>query len=93
MESISIRFSSDLYKDLVKKSKELGGLNLSDTVRILLRSALDESRTKVKNKQFQYTATIYYLLNDYILSLKENGTKINKEAHEKAEKIATDLLK
>ncbi len=92
MEPISIRFLPDLHKALVKKSKEMGGLNLSDTIRILLRSVLDDKKTKVKNKQFQYIAATYYLLNDYILNLEEKGVRINKKAHEKAEKIAADLL-
>jgi metal-responsive CopG/Arc/MetJ family transcriptional regulator len=100
MAHISVNLPEDLYQQLQIRAQELApemdGLKLSDTIRILLRSALGDKttdkKTKVKNKQFQYIAAIYYLLNDYILSLEEKGIKINKKAHEKAEKIAADLL-
>ena len=93
MKPISIRFTPELYKAIVKKSKELGGLTLSDTVRFLLHSALDGNEKKVKNKQFQYVTAAYYLLNDFILSLDKGGEKINQKAHEKAEKVVSELLK
>jgi metal-responsive CopG/Arc/MetJ family transcriptional regulator len=50
MAHISVKVPADLHKALTKKSKELGNLKLSDTVRILLRSALSESENRdVKN--------------------------------------------
>ena len=97
MHPLSIRLSPKLYKALVKRSKEMGDLKLSDTIRRLLRAALESEdpnseTTKVKNKQLQYMAGTYYLLNEYILSLGEDGQKINRKAHTKAEKVVFELI-
>lgn len=67
MAHISVKVPAELHKALMKKSKELGNLKLSDTVRILLRSALSESENRDNT---------YKLLELFIKMGVKNGNEI-----------------
>lgn len=96
MPHISVIVSQDLYNRLLKKQKELECHNLSDAIRVLLNATTDKKsssiESKAKNKQLQYIAATYYLLNGYIGDLGESGAKINKKAHAKAEQVIAELI-
>ena len=72
MKHISIKVTDDLYKAVTRKSKELGNIKLSDTVRTLLRSAL-ESNNQPEDKT-------YKLLELFIKLGVKNGETILQEA-------------
>lgn len=67
MAHISVKVPADLHKALMKKAKELGNLKISDTVRILLRSALSESENRDNT---------YKLLELFIKMGVKNGNEI-----------------
>ena len=97
MANISVQISDELHKKLVRKAHEIGDLKLSDTIRILLKMALEIpnpfSGAKPKNKELQYLITTYHLVNEFVSSLEDKGTKINNAAHKKAEKVLAELGK
>ena len=97
MPQISLRIPKELDNKLKLKAKEMNLLKKSDVIRALLWSALKEDATssasKFNAKELQCLVTTYQLLNEYILSLGDKGTKMNNQAHEKANKILAAMVK
>jgi len=102
MPQISLRIPKELDKKLELKVKEMNLLKKSDetksdVIRALLWSALEgdaaSPTSKLNAKELQCLVTTYQLLNEYILSLGDKGTKMNNQAHEKANKILAAMMK
>ena len=97
MPQLSLNVPQDFYNRLIKITKKMGCRNLSDGTRVLLNRAMDnfassEADSNIPHKQLQYIAGTYYLLNEYIVSLGDNGSHINQKAHTKAEQVVAQLI-
>ena len=97
MPQISVKISEHLNQQLLQKAREMGGIKISDAVRILLQNALEGSTSKndknLIKKSLHYAVTSYYMLQEFILTESKEGTALNDAAHEKAEQIVGNLLK
>jgi hypothetical protein len=96
MGQLSVIIPKELDHKLKLKAKEMN-LKKSDTIRLLLHSALENdvpsSASKANSKELQCLVTTYHLLNEYLLSLGDKGIKMNNLAHEKANKVIAALIK
>jgi len=100
MRHISLNITDELHQQIHAKAQEvvpeIEKIKTSDAVRILLSYAIEQLETKslksnIQDKKFQYMITTYYLINEYVASLGEQGAQMNNKAHEKAEKIIAAL--
>ena len=99
MPLLSVQITPVLHKNLKQKAKEMGGLKISDTVRILLQNALNVSEQpnnaqiqKLHQQLLHYNIATYYMVQTHLLSEFEEGEELNDEAHQKANKILERLL-
>ena len=100
MPLLSVQITPTLHKSLKQKAKEMGGLKMSDAVRILLQNALDTSvqshpmqHQKLHQQLLHYNITSYYMLQAHLLNSFEEGQQLNDAAHKKAAKILDNLSK
>ncbi len=101
----SVRLSKDLYEQVELKSEALGDIGVSETVRILLSSAvknshldfLNREKTKIElNNKIQYkilqnVIACYYLLKEQMIHTEE-GLKRDHTAHERTKKAMEKIL-
>ncbi len=97
MPHISLKISEGLYQQLKLKAKEMGDLKISDAVRILLRSAIENQAPKDDKKLLKralhYAITTYYLVQEQLLDSSKKGSSLNDAAHQKADLVIESLLK
>ncbi len=103
--STSVRLPKDLYKQLELKSTELGDIGVSETIRILLSTALQNSGSdfltlqkadeklspNIQYQILQNVVTSYYLLKDQI-ELSKEGIERSHASHEKGKKAMAKIL-
>ncbi len=101
----SVRLPKDLYEQVELKSEEMGGIGVSETIRILLSSSIKNSpldflspekakielNNKIQCKILQNVITSYYLLKDQI-ERSEEGLKYIRISHDKGKKAMTKIL-
>ena len=99
MPLLSVQITPTLHKSLKQKAKEMGGLKMSDAVRILLQNALDTTghhpiqSQKLPRKLLHYNITSYYMLQAHLINSFDDGQQLNDAAHKKAAKILENVLK
>ena len=99
MPLLSVQITPTLHKSLKQKAKEMGGLKISDAVRILLQKALDTTQSndaqipKLHQQLLHYNITSYYMLQAHLLNSFDEGQQLNDAAHKKAAKILDNLSK
>lgn len=97
MPLLSVKISAALQKSLARKAKEMGGLSLSDAVRVLLQDALeqpdDSQDKKLQQQLLHYSLTTYYMLQAHLVNSFDEWEKLNDEAHGQANKVLERLLK
>ena len=79
--------------------QEMGLDNVSDTVRLLLHSALENqalncghtTHNKLQKKAASYTIMAYCLIEKFLSTSVKNGQTLSEEAHDKAEKLINSL--
>lgn len=101
MKHVSLRLPDDIYDQLKTKGKDMGGLSISDVVRIFLQSSLENPQnTFIKNNHSvlqkwssSYGLMTYCLMEKFLTNAVKNGQSLADEAHEKAEQLINNLLK
>ena len=96
MSHLSVIIPDYLRQQLELKVEEMGVSNISEVIRILLSTAIENppsgTNDKIQKKMLQHMVTTYYLLKEHIISLGENGSTLNNMAHEKADKAMKKIL-
>ncbi len=100
MPLLSVQITPTLHKSLKQKAKDMGGLKMSDAVRILLQKALDTTgqshyaqEPKLQQQLLHYNITSYYMLQAHLLNSFEEGQQLNDSAHKKASAVLEKLSK
>jgi len=101
MPQISLKLSEQLYEELLLKKEELKRDDVSDVIRYLLRSALENHESenvKVSSQKMQrhaltYALMSYCLIEESLLNLAEDGSELCETAQKKAEKLFKSLMK
>ena len=87
MRHLSVKIPELLYQKLEKKAENMGNLNLSEALRILLCAAVDNPNLESVS---HYDIKTYALLNEAILSLvAESDTLISRAQQQAQQLIAT----
>lgn len=103
--STSLRLPKNLYEQLELKSEEMGGIGVSETIRILLSASLQnpdldflnsektaiELNNKIQYKILQNTVACYYLLKEQMVHTEE-GLARDHMAHERTKKAMAKIL-
>ena len=103
--STSIRLPKALYEQLELKSQEMGDIGVSETIRILLSSSLEnphlnflnpkkaeiELNNKIQYKILQNVIACYYLLKEQMVHTEE-GLERDHTAHERGKKAVEKIL-
>ena len=101
----SVRLPKDLYEQVELKSEEMGDIGVSETIRVLLSSAVKdphldflnpekteiELNNKIQYKILQNVVTCYYLLKEQMIH-SEEGRKRDHTAHERGKKAMEKIL-
>lgn len=100
MQKISLKVSEHLHQQLLITMQEMGLDNVSDTVRLLLHSALENQATvasesstnRLQKKAAGYTIMAYCLIEKFLSTSVKNGQTLSNEAHDKAEKLINSMV-
>jgi len=102
----SVRLPKDLYEQVELKSEEMGDIGVSETIRVLLSSAIKNSNlgflnsdkaemelnNKIQYKILQNVIACYYLLKEQMVHTEE-GLERDHTAHERTKKALEKILK
>jgi len=100
MIHLSVKIPDYLHQQLEAKTREMELLSISDTVRVLLGTALEKTDTgntyndKIQYKILQNVVTCYYLLKDQIEHLEHSEESLERDraAHERSRKAMEKIL-
>lgn len=85
----SIRLPNHLYEQLELKFQQWGGIGISKTIQLLLKTAMENPPDRDQSK---YGAMTYTLVHEAILSLVEDGDELIDRATQRAQKIISNTL-
>ncbi len=99
MPKISFKISESLHHQVLLTMQGMGFENVSDTVRFLLHSALENQaldtgntpQNKLQKKARNYTIMAYCLIEKFLSTAVKNGQTLSNKAHDKAEKLINSL--
>ena len=99
MPKITLKLSEHLHQQVLITMQEMDLDNVSDTVRHLLHSALENEATatpkssanRLQKKAANYTIMAYCLIEKFLSTSVKNGQTLSNEAHDKAEKLINSL--
>ncbi len=97
MIHLSVKIPDYLHQQLETKTREMELPSMSDTVRVLLSTALEKTETdnayndKIQYKILENVVTSYYLLKDQIEHSKE-GIERSHTSHERGKKAIEKIL-
>lgn len=100
MPQLSVIISDHLNQKIIEKARQIGVENISEAVRVLLMSAIENddlssngSRERALcNHAINYSITDHYLLEECLLAFAEGSAGIKEKAYAKAEKFVTAIL-
>jgi len=100
MPRISIKLSERLHQQVLLTMQELNLENISDTIRLLLNSAIEAQNSpttkqltdQLQKKTAHYSIMAYCLIDKFLSTSVKNGQVLSDEAHDKAEKLMNSFI-
>ena len=100
MPRISVIISDDLNQRIIDKARYLGVENISEAVRILLMSAVENDDLNssgvggkaLRNHAIHYSIMDHFLLEECLLAFTEDSSGVKEKAYAKAEKFVNSIL-
>lgn len=100
MPQLSVIISDHLNQRIIDKARQLGVENISEAVRILLMSAIENDdlnsiesgERTLRDHAINYSITDHFLLEECLLAYAENSSEVKEKAYAKAEKFVNSIL-
>ncbi len=99
MPQLSVIVSDHLHQKIIEKGKQFGVDNISETVRILLQSGIENEDLGssggevqvLSNHAINYSIMDHYLLEECLLALVEGGPEMKEKAYAKAKEFVASV--
>jgi len=100
MPKVSVKLPEKLYQQALLTMQECDLENVSNTVRLLLQTALETQNLptpkaltdKLQKKTAHYSIMAYCLMDKFLATSVKNGQALSDEAHDIAEKLLNCFL-